>query len=99
GRFAVSYVRAREALDARAAQQSLAIARTVASIPAVIRAFSLPHPAAVINPIAERIRRTTGASFVVVADRRGIRYSHPNPAMIGKSLLHDPGESPAPVLA
>jgi two-component system CitB family sensor kinase len=99
GGFAVSYVRAREDLDARAGQQSLAIARTVASIPAVIRAFSLPHPAAVIDPIAERIRRATGASFVVVADRRGIRYSHPNPAMIGKSLLHDPGESPAPVLA
>jgi len=41
----------------------------------------------------------TGASFVVVANRRGIRYSHPNPRMIGKTLLYDPGENPAPVLA
>jgi two-component system CitB family sensor kinase len=97
--FAVSYVRARDDLDARAGSQSLAIARTVASIPSVIRAFSLPHPAAVIDPIAERIRRMTGASFVVVANREGVRYSHPNPKMIGVSLLHDPGENPAPVLA
>lgn len=97
--FAVSYVRARDDLDARAGQQSLAIARTVASIPSVVHAFSLPHPARVIDPIAERIRRMTGASFVVVANRQGIRYSHPNPKMIGVSLLHDPGENPAPVLA
>ena len=99
GGFVVSFFHARADLDARAGQQSLAIARTVASIPAVIGAFSAPHPAAVIDPIAERIRRMTGASFVVVADRRGIRYSHPNPKMLGKSLLHDPGEDPAAVLA
>lgn len=97
--FAVSFVRARHDLDARAGQQSLAIARTVASIPIVIRAFSEPHPERTIDPIAERIRRDTGASFVVVANRRGIRYSHPNPEMLGKSLLHDPGENPAAVLA
>jgi two-component system CitB family sensor kinase len=97
--FTVSYIRARHDLDARAGQQSLAIAQTVASIPTVIHAFSRPHPAAVIDPIAERIRRMTGASFVVVANRRGIRYSHPNPKLIGKSLMHDPGENPSAVLA
>jgi two-component system CitB family sensor kinase len=97
--FAVSFFHARSDLDSRAGQQSLAIARTVAVIPAVVRAFSTPHPAQIIDPIAERIRRMTGASFVVVANRAGIRFSHPNPAMIGKSLLHDPGENPAAVLA
>jgi two-component system CitB family sensor kinase len=96
--FAVSFFRERDDLDARAGQQSLAIARTVATIPAIVRGFSAPDPAKVIDPIAERIRRMTGASFVVVANREGIRYSHPNPKMIGKSLLHDPGEDPAAVL-
>jgi two-component system, CitB family, sensor kinase len=97
--LAVSVVESRHELDRRAGQQSLAIARTFASIPAVVRAFSMPQPAAIIDPIAERVRRMTGAAFVVVANRQGIRYSHPNPKKIGTSLLHDPGENPAPVFA
>ena len=99
GGFVVSFVHARDDLDARAGQQSLAIARTVASIPAIVGALSAPHPASVIDPIAERIRKLAGASFVVVANRKGIRFSHPNPKLIGTSLLHDPGENPAAVLA
>ncbi|HKI92234.1 MAG TPA: hypothetical protein VJ986_08015, partial [Gaiellaceae bacterium] len=99
GGFVVSFVHARDDLDARAGQQSLAIARTVASIPAIVSALSGPHPAATIDPIAEQIRKLAGASFVVVANRKGIRFSHPNPKLIGTSLLHDPGENPAAVLA
>src|SRR5712692_7507919 len=40
--------------------------------------------------MAERIRHATGASFVVVANLQGIRYSHPDPAKIGKKLSTDP---------
>ena len=97
--FVVSYVHERRQLDRQSGQESLTIARTVASIPEIKRAFAMPKPAKLIDPIAERIRRMTRASFVVVANRRGIRYSHPNPKMIGKTLLHDPGEDPASVLA
>jgi two-component system CitB family sensor kinase len=97
--FVVSLLHERRQLDRQSGQESLTIARTVASIPEIKRAFGMPKPAKIINPIAERIRRMTGASFVVVANRQGIRYSHPNPKMIGKTLLYDPGENPAPVLA
>ena len=95
----VSLIQARHELDRSAGRESLLIARTVAAIPAVRNAFGTADPARDIQPIAERIRKLTGASFIVVAGRNGIRYSHPNPAMIGTSLLRDPGESPAPVLA
>jgi two-component system CitB family sensor kinase len=95
----VSIFEARKDLDRAAGRRSLVIARTVAAVPEIARAFRLPHPERVIDPIAERIRRATDASFVVVADRRGIRYSHPNPAMIGKSLRGDPGEPVDSVLA
>jgi two-component system, CitB family, sensor kinase len=95
---AFTYLHAREDLDKRAGAESLAIARTVAANGRVVQALQRPAAASVIDPIAERIRRATGASFIVVADRRGVRMSHPNPALIGKSLLHDPGESPLPVL-
>jgi two-component system, CitB family, sensor kinase len=96
---AVSIVEARRQLDQSAGRRSLVIARTVASIPEIARAFKLPHPERIIDPIAERIRRNTDATFVVVADRRGIRYSHPVKSKIGQSLAGDPGEPIAPILA
>jgi two-component system CitB family sensor kinase len=86
----VSLVQARHRLDKQAGEQSLAIARSVSSIPAIQRAFALPHPERVIDPIAERIRRRTHAAFIVVANLHGIRYSHPNPARIGKRVSTDP---------
>ncbi len=97
--FAVSFIQARGKLDDRAAAESLAIAQTVASTPTIVDAFAAPAPAAVIDPIVETIRASTDAAFIVVANRDGIRYSHPNPSMIGTSLLHDQGENPAAVLA
>lgn len=99
GGLIASILRARNNLDQRGGQVSLAIARSVASTPEVVHAFSAPDPARIIDPLVERIRRATGAAFIVVANREGIRYSHPNPAEIGKSLLHDPGEPVASVLA
>lgn len=99
GSFGVSVLRARHNLDQQAGQESLAIARTVASTPEIASAFAAPDPARIIDPIAERIRRSTGAAFIVVADRRGIRFSHPDPSEIGKSLLRDPGEPVTAVLA
>lgn len=97
--LAVSLIEARRQLDRSAGNESLAIARSVAGIPAIRRAFATAYPPRQIQPITERIRKLTGASFIVVANRQGVRYSHPNPKMIGTSLLHDPGENPASVLA
>jgi two-component system CitB family sensor kinase len=87
----VSIYQARNSLDRQAGRDSLMIARTVASIPVIRRSFATPKPWKTIDPIAERIRRMTGAAFVVVANLNGIRYSHPNPALIGKRVSTDPG--------
>jgi two-component system, CitB family, sensor kinase len=95
----ISVVQARHQLDRRAGDKSLAIANTVASTASIIDAFNTPNPAGTIDPIVEQIRQRTDAAFIVVANRQGIRYSHPNPAKIGSSLLHDRGENPALVLA
>lgn len=88
--FVVSLVQARRQIDRQAGQQSLAIARTVRSIPAVRNAFGRPRPWRVIDPIAEDIRRSTHAAFIVVANSKGIRYSHPDPRKIGKPTSTDP---------
>ncbi|HEY2543773.1 MAG TPA: sensor histidine kinase [Gaiellaceae bacterium] len=95
----VVYLHSRADIAKRAGAESLAIAQTVATNRQIVTALTRPDGAKVIDPIAERIRRATGASFVVVANRRGIRMSHPNPKLIGKSLLHDPGESPSATFA
>ncbi len=94
----VSYIQTRHELDKRAAVKSLAIAHLVASDPSVLRGFHAPHPGRVIDPVVENLRQETGAAFIVVANRQGIRYSHPDHALIGTSLLHDPGENPWAVL-
>ncbi|MEE3121738.1 MAG: PAS domain-containing protein, partial [SAR324 cluster bacterium] len=40
-----------------------------------------------IQHYAERVRKATGASFVVVGDHEGKRYSHPVPERIGKYMV------------
>jgi two-component system, CitB family, sensor kinase len=95
----VSFLQARSELDEHAGERALAVARVVATDADVVEAFSTPEPPAIIDPIAEHFRRAAGAAFIVVADDRGIRFSHPNPQMIGTSLLDDPGENPQAVLS
>ncbi|HZP97714.1 MAG TPA: sensor histidine kinase [Candidatus Limnocylindria bacterium] len=82
-------------VDEQYKQRALAIAYAVAATPDIVEAMDDPDPPRTIQPIAEAIRRSVGADFVVVANKDGIRYSHPNPANIGKRVSTDP----APALA
>ena len=88
----VSTIAARDQLDRQSGRQSLQIARTVAQLPGVPQALARPpSPHGLVQRLAERVRHATGASFVVVADRRGIRYSHPHAWKIGKHVSTDFG--------
>ena len=82
-------------LDRQSELRSLAIAESVADNTAIQDALLNGDPGGIIQQAAEKIRHSTGATYVVVTDARGIRYSHPNPALIGKPV----DENPAPVLA
>ncbi|MFY4775751.1 ATP-binding protein [Metabacillus sp. RGM 3146] len=68
---------------------ALSVAKTVAGLPDVIQAFKKPDPALAIQPIAENIRKKTGAQFIVVSNMNLIRYSHPDPSKIGKHMVGD----------
>lgn len=68
-------------------RRALTLARAVAQIPEVRAAFALEDPAAVIQPIAERIRQETGAEFVVVGNAQSLRYSHPMPDRLGRPMV------------
>jgi sensor histidine kinase regulating citrate/malate metabolism len=86
----LSFWVAREQLVAQYQERALALARVVATTPDIVDAYGDPEPSRRIQPIAEAIRRSSGASFVVVTDRSGIRYSHPNPERIGERVSTDP---------
>jgi two-component system CitB family sensor kinase len=78
-------------LDHQYEQRSLAIAESVASDSTIQDALLSGDPSGVIQKAAEQVRRATGATYVVVTDRAGIRYSHPNPALIGQPVDEGPG--------
>lgn len=86
---AATYIQARQ-IRASYEQQLIGVAQSVARLPAVREAFTHPAPAAEIQPIAELIRHASGVTYVVVTDDHGIRYSHPNPDLIGKPVSTDP---------
>ncbi len=68
----------------------LAVAQSIARMPAVLSAFDDADPSATIQPLAETIRKASELTYVVVADSDGIRFSHPNPERIGQRVSTDP---------
>lgn len=86
----LSYALVSSQIDEQYKQRALTIAYAVAATPDVLDAMDDRDPARTIQPIAEAIRRSVGADFVVVANEEGIRYSHPNPERIGERVSTDP---------
>ncbi len=86
----LSYALVSSQIDEQYKQRALTIAYAVAATPDVLDAMDDRDPARTIQPIAEAIRRSVGADFVVVANDEGIRYSHPNPERIGERVSTDP---------
>lgn len=66
-------------------QKALVLAQSVARNPVMREGLQTKNSAAV-QELAEKIRQATAAEYVVVCDRQGTRYSHPNPENIGKTF-------------
>ncbi|MEX0429345.1 ATP-binding protein [Nocardioides sp. DS6] len=73
-------------------QRALAIARSVAQQPGLATDVTASRPTSdgPVQRAAEAVRRATGALYVVVTDVHGVRYSHTNPANIGKVVSTSP---------
>jgi two-component system, CitB family, sensor kinase len=69
-------------------QRALAVAQTFAAMPSIRQALARRDPAdrRLIQSLAERVRTRTGASYIVVIDRNGVRYSHPDLTQIGRRV-------------
>ncbi|MXG90641.1 sensor histidine kinase [Nocardioides flavescens] len=85
---------ARRDVRTSATDRALAVARAVADSPTIDEALATPDPSATIQPFAEQVRTDTGVDFVTVMSPERIRYSHPDPANIGKRFVGDVGDAP-----
>ncbi|MCQ6267544.1 sensor histidine kinase [Fictibacillus sp. WQ 8-8] len=65
---------------------ALELSKSISFMPPVIDAFKLSDPSKTIQPLVEKIRKHTGAEFIVVGNTSGIRYSHPIPSEIGRKM-------------
>lgn len=75
---------------------ALAVARTFSDMPEVKQALSQPPERALIQPLALAITQRNDLLYAVVTDMHGVRYSHPNPQLIGKRFI---GEDIQPAFA
>lgn len=79
-------------LDDQAMRRALAIAQTTAAETHLDDALESSRPTrhGPVQNEAERIRAATGAEYVVIMDRRGVRWSHTDPDEIGRHVSTDP---------
>ncbi|RSD25921.1 ATP-binding protein [Mesobacillus subterraneus] len=74
-------------LERQMGNQALQLARTLASMPSVISAFDDKDPSITLQPLMNKIRKETGAEFIVVGNTNGIRYAHPDDKKLGLSMV------------
>jgi two-component system CitB family sensor kinase len=79
------------AADDRATEQQrervLSLAEALSVSGEVRAALRSGDPSRVLQPLAERVRRTSDLGFVVFMSPSGVRYSHPNPEQIGRHFI------------
>lgn len=73
----------KDSVGSRALETAIAVSVT----PSIVAALQTDNPETVIQPLAEFLRKQVGAEFIVVGDKNGVRYSHPDPDKIGKHMV------------
>jgi two-component system CitB family sensor kinase len=84
--FALFTYQQRRQLDRQYEAQALSIAQTVAGIPVIRQEMEYGGGGDVVANVADQVRKDSGADYVVVIDRDGIRHSHRNKALIGARI-------------
>lgn len=82
----ISYIESEET-EQSIGNRALTVATSVSFMPSVKEAFALDDPAAVIQPLAEKIREKVGAEYIVIGNSDSIRYAHPDEKKLGKRMV------------
>lgn len=80
----LAFLQMRDLLVQEAVVTARAVTISVADSPSVLAYLG---DSTALQPYAERVRRETGVDFVTIMDLDGVRYTHPNPAQIGRRFL------------
>ncbi|WPO70915.1 sensor histidine kinase [Streptomyces sp. KN37] len=82
-------------LDDQAMRRALAIAQTTAARPQLAEELESSPPTGdgPVQKEADRIRRASGAEYVVIMNKEGVRWSHTDRAQIGKVVSTDPSDA------
>ncbi|MFF8848095.1 SpoIIE family protein phosphatase [Streptomyces sp. NPDC015127] len=80
-------LQARNASLQEANQRSLVGAETFAHAPGTLAAMKSPDPSALLQPQAEAARKDSGVAYIIAFDTKGIRWTHPDPNLIGKHVV------------
>jgi sensor histidine kinase regulating citrate/malate metabolism len=83
----LAWLEAARAINDRARNEVIAVARTVADAPSVLTAVTGPNPTGVLQPFAERVRTDTEVDFITIMNLGGVRYTHPDPSVIGLRFI------------
>lgn len=77
-----------------AADEVVAVARTLAEQPAVRDTMRQSDPSRTLQPLVEQVRASTDVAFITVMSPEGIRYTHPNADRIGEPFVGNVDEAP-----
>jgi len=69
-----------------AEHRTRAAAIALAHSPGMVNALDSHDPTAALQPLAEETRKSAGFDYVIIFSPEGIRYTHPDPALIGKPI-------------
>jgi sensor histidine kinase regulating citrate/malate metabolism len=83
----LAYVNARSRADDAARGRVISTATAIADSPTVVQAAQTADPSTTLEPYAQQVTADAGVDFVTIMDTRGIRWTHPDPALIGQEFL------------
>ncbi|ATW52458.1 SpoIIE family protein phosphatase/ATP-binding protein [Streptomyces peucetius] len=80
-------VQIRHEKEQEAWNRAMAAAAAFANSPGVVQALESPDPTATLQPLTEKARRQAAVDFIVVASNNGVRYTQPDPNLIGTRVF------------
>ena len=92
GGFFVAQGNLSQQLNGQFENRALSIAQTLAGQESVAAQAADGPPGGQLQVLATQVQRETGALFVVITNARGIRLTHPNPALIGTPVTYNDPE-------
>jgi two-component system CitB family sensor kinase len=92
GGFFVAQGNLSQQLNGQFENRALSIAQTLAGQESVAAQAADGPPGGQLQVLATQVQRETGALFVVITNARGIRLTHPNPALIGTPVTYEDPE-------